>query len=164
MEPSRGKTCSQALLSCGNEDLGEKFLLKPKTGSTLQTERLPRSSVLDRLQTFLPQISKANEELEQQKEMAPPGHFDIECVDQAQKIIEMDIALVELSSSNEEADNEVIWEDSEEDSDLDDYVPEVTEENLKIPGSGVGKKVAGIQVLDNPEKVDISAPATCGKK
>lgn len=75
-----------------------------------------------------------------------------------------DIALVELSSSNEEADNEVIWEDSEEDSDLDDYVPEVTEENLKIPGSGVGKKAAGIQVLDNLEKVDISAPATCGKK
>lgn len=46
-------------------------------------------SVLDRLQNFLPQMAKANQKLKAQMEEAPAGHFDIERVDEAQRVIEM---------------------------------------------------------------------------
>lgn len=45
--------------------------------------------VLDRLQCFLPQMALANETLKQQMENLPTGHFDIESVEEAEKVIEM---------------------------------------------------------------------------
>lgn len=45
--------------------------------------------VLERLQSFLPQMAEANEKLKQQIEEAPAGRFDIENVEEAQKVIEM---------------------------------------------------------------------------
>lgn len=45
--------------------------------------------MFDRLQSFLPQMAEANEKLKQQMEEAPAGYFDIECVEEAQKVIEM---------------------------------------------------------------------------
>ncbi len=45
--------------------------------------------VLDRLQSFLPQIAQANESLKEQMDEAPAGFFDIESVEDAEKIIEM---------------------------------------------------------------------------
>lgn len=45
--------------------------------------------VLDRLQNFIPQLAKANETLKQQIEDAPAGFFDIESVEDAEKVIEM---------------------------------------------------------------------------
>ncbi|XP_034382678.1 uncharacterized protein C12orf45 homolog [Cyclopterus lumpus] len=135
------KTSSQALLSCGNgEGLGEKLLLKPMAGRALQTERVPRSSVLERLQSFLPQMAEANEKLKQQMVDAPVGHFDIESVEGEESVIEMDVALVELSGSDAEDEEET--SDSEEESDSG----EVTEQNLVLPGDK-GKKKANIQVL-----------------
>ncbi|CAF89772.1 unnamed protein product [Tetraodon nigroviridis] len=101
MELSEKKKTSQALLGCGNgEGLTEKLLLKPRARSSLQTERVPRSSVLERLQNFLPQMAEANQKLKEQMEEAPAGRFDIERVDGAQRVIEMDVALVELSGSD----------------------------------------------------------------
>ncbi|GLD48031.1 uncharacterized protein AKAME5_000207800 [Lates japonicus] len=142
------KTSSQALLSCGNgAGLGEKLLLKPRAGRSLQTERVPRSSVLERLQSFLPQMAEANEKLKRQMEEAPAGHFDIESVEEAQRVIEMDVALVELNSSDNESEDEEESSDSEEESDSDDE-HEITEQNLKLPGDKAKKKKANIQVLD----------------
>lgn len=46
-------------------------------------------SVLERLQSFLPQMAEANEKLKQQMEKAPAGYFDIESVEEAQRVIEM---------------------------------------------------------------------------
>lgn len=46
-------------------------------------------SVLERLQSFLPQMAEANEKLRQQMEKAPDGYFDIERVEEAQRVIEM---------------------------------------------------------------------------
>lgn len=46
-------------------------------------------SVLDRLQSFLPQMAEANEKLKRQMEEAPAGRFDIESVDEAERVIEM---------------------------------------------------------------------------
>lgn len=34
-------------------------------------------------------MAEANEKLKQQMEEAPAGYFDIECVEEAQKVIEM---------------------------------------------------------------------------
>lgn len=45
--------------------------------------------VLDRLQVFLPQIAQANEKLKQEMESCPTGHFDIENVEDAGKVIQM---------------------------------------------------------------------------
>nr|XP_046234703.1 uncharacterized protein C12orf45 homolog [Scatophagus argus] len=148
MELNIKKTSSQALLSCGNGGgLSEKLLLKPKAGSSLQTERVPRSSVLDRLQSFLPQMAEANEKLKQQIEKAPAGCFDIENVEEAQRVIEMDVALVELSGSDSDSEDVEEASDSEEDSDSDEE-SEITEQSLKLPGDkGKKKKKANIQVV-----------------
>lgn len=50
---------------------------------------VPFASVLERLQNFLPQMAEANKKLEQQMEEAPAGHFDIESVEEAERVIEM---------------------------------------------------------------------------
>ncbi|KAF1372629.1 hypothetical protein PFLUV_G00267840 [Perca fluviatilis] len=146
MELNVKKTSSKALLSCGNgQGLSEKLLLKPKAGRPPQTERVPRSSVLERLQSFLPQMAAANEKLKQQMDEAPAGRFDIESVEGAEKVIEMDVALVELSGSDSDSEDgeETSEEDSGEESD-------VTEQNLKLPGDNGKRKKAFIQVLHPP--------------
>ncbi|XP_060932969.1 uncharacterized protein C12orf45 homolog [Limanda limanda] len=148
MELNAEKTTSRALLSCGGgAGLSETLLLKPKADRSLQTERVPRSSVLERLHSFLPRMAAANEKLKQQMEEAPAGHFDIECVEEAQRVIQMDVALVELSGSDSDSEDEEDLLNSEEESDSDD-AQEITEENLKLPGDKSKKKKAIIQVLD----------------
>uniref|UniRef100_A0A8C6P2P3 NOP protein chaperone 1 n=1 Tax=Nothobranchius furzeri TaxID=105023 RepID=A0A8C6P2P3_NOTFU len=102
MDQNAKKTTSRSLLSCGNEGaLSEKLLLKRKAGKSLKTERVPRSSMLERLQNFLPQMAEANMKLTQQMEKAPPGHFDIENVDKAEKVIEMVSTILFLLETSE---------------------------------------------------------------
>ncbi|XP_076023463.1 NOP protein chaperone 1 [Genypterus blacodes] len=149
MELDGKKTSSQVLLSCGGGgDLHAKLLLKPKAGAggSLQTERIPRSSVLDRLQNFLPQMAEANEKLKKHMEESPAGCYDIESVEGAERVIEMDVALVELSGSDSDSEDDQAASDSEEESDSD-ALNEVTEQNLKLPGDK-DKKKANIQVLE----------------
>ncbi|XP_033507903.1 NOP protein chaperone 1 [Epinephelus lanceolatus] len=151
MELNISKMSSQDLLSCGTgEGLNEKLLLKPKTGRSLQTERVPRSSVLERLQSFLPQMAVANEKLQQQMDEAPAGHFDIESVGEAEQVIEMDVALVELSVSDGDSEDMEETSDSEEESDSG-AENEITEQNLRLPGEKGKKKKANIQVLHQQE-------------
>ncbi|KAJ8373658.1 hypothetical protein SKAU_G00042380 [Synaphobranchus kaupii] len=132
-EHEQKKSTSQDLLSCGSgEGLHEKLLLKSKvskTGDSIQTTKVPRSSVLDRLQSFLPQMAQANQKLMEELESAPAGRFDIECVSEAEKVIEMDVALVELQDSD--TDEDTSSDSSSSDSDPDG---EVTEATLKLPG------------------------------
>ncbi|XP_073694715.1 NOP protein chaperone 1 [Garra rufa] len=148
------KTSSKDLLTCGNgKGIHEKLLLNSKSAS-LQTERVPRSGVLNRLQSFLPQIEQANDTLRQQMEEAPAGFFDIESVEDAEKVIEMDVALVELedSDSSEEDDSSPSTSSSsssssstEEDS-SDEEEQTVTTKTLKLPGDR--KRKANIQVIE----------------
>ncbi|KAI4881801.1 hypothetical protein NFI96_018251 [Prochilodus magdalenae] len=134
------KSTSRDLLLCGNgKGIHDQLLLKPKGAAALHTEKLPRSSVLDRLQSFLPQMALANETLKQQMESAPEGHFDIESVADTEKVIEMDVALVELEGSDSSEE-----EESSEDSSSDEETD--TAEKLKLPGSK--KRKANIQVLE----------------
>lgn len=144
MELNSKKTSSQDLLSFDNGGgLHDTLLVKPQAGQTLQTERVPRSSVLDRLHSFLPQMAQANEKLKQQMSESPHGHFDIECVEEADKVIEMDVALVELSDSDSDTEEQT---SPEETSDSEEETG-VTEENLRLPGDK-NKKKANIQVVD----------------
>ncbi|KAA0720653.1 hypothetical protein E1301_Tti011594 [Triplophysa tibetana] len=134
---------SKDLLTCGGgKGIHEKLLLTSKSGHA-QTKRMPRSNVLDRLQNFIPQLAQANETLKQQIEDAPSGFFDIESVDDAEKVIEMDVALVELEDSNEE-EEESSSSSSEEDSSEEE--DDVTAKKLKLPGEQ--KRKANIQELE----------------
>ncbi|XP_067110208.1 uncharacterized protein C12orf45 homolog [Osmerus mordax] len=142
------KSESQDLLSFANgRGLHDKLLLKSsKIGTTLQTERIPRSSVLDRLESFLPQMAQANNKLKRAMEQCPPGHFDIESVEESEKIIEMDVAVVELSGSDNDS------EDSSQTGESDsDEVSELTEESLKLPSNSQRNRKVNIQVLENLE-------------
>ncbi|XP_061570531.1 uncharacterized protein C12orf45 homolog [Cololabis saira] len=145
MELDTKKKTSQALLSCGSGGgLGEKLLLKPQAARSLQTERIPRSSVMDKLQNFLPQMAEANEKLKQQIEEGAAGYLDIENVEEAERVIEMDVALVELDGS----DGDEETSDPEEDSDSEDEDVGITEQNLKLPGEKSRRKDVRIQVLE----------------
>ncbi|XP_053364846.1 uncharacterized protein C12orf45 homolog [Clarias gariepinus] len=143
-ESNTPQKTSRDLLVCGNgQGIRDKLFLKSKgassSSSSLQTEKVQRSSVLDRLQCFLPQMALANEALRQQMENLPAGHFDIESVEEAEKVIEMDVALVELEgsdSSEEEESSEEESSDEETDS----------AETLKLPGNRKSK--ANIEVLE----------------
>lgn len=121
--------------------------------------------VLGRLQAFLPRMAEANQRLKEQMEAAPAGHFDIERVDEAGRVIEMvggdgggarpgganchgnalsprrrqDVALVELSGSESD------FGGGEEESSASE--DEEEEETLRLPGDKAKKQKANIQVV-----------------
>ncbi|XP_078091281.1 NOP protein chaperone 1 [Mustelus asterias] len=112
----------QLLISAGNS----RKSVPPQIG------KVPRSSVLDKLQNFLPQIAKANEELRRQMETSEPDRFDIENVaDCRGKVIEMNVSLFELNGSDESGEEELTSEDENSQSESELF-GEVTEANLKL--------------------------------
>uniref|UniRef100_A0A3B4AQL2 Uncharacterized protein n=1 Tax=Periophthalmus magnuspinnatus TaxID=409849 RepID=A0A3B4AQL2_9GOBI len=117
--------------------------LTPDTSSS-SSGGIPRRSqaILDRLQSFLPQMAAANQKLLREMESGSAEQFDIENVDDAPRVIEMDVALVELDGS--ECSSEEETENSGSNSDSEDET-QVTENNLKLPGHT--KRKADIQVL-----------------
>ncbi|MEE6480144.1 hypothetical protein FKM82_012476 [Ascaphus truei] len=148
--PGSGKT-SQELLSVGSPGgLYSKLLINShyndKKGASSPIVRIPRSSLLDRVQNFLPQMAHANESLSKEMENAPASAFDIENVDDVEEnIIEMNVALVELSSSDSSEDEAETSSDGSSDSDSD-LAEEVTEDNMRLKRN---VKKGKIQVLDN---------------
>ncbi|KAJ6659016.1 hypothetical protein lerEdw1_019653 [Lerista edwardsae] len=98
----------------------------------LTAQKLFHLSVLDRVQNFLPQMAEANDELRRGMESIPVTEFDIEHVDDSvENVIEMNVALVELSGSDTEEEDAI----SEDDSDCEDSseCDEVTVDNIKFP-------------------------------
>ncbi|OCT88773.1 uncharacterized protein C12orf45 homolog [Xenopus laevis] len=140
---------SQVLLNIGaTGGFYNKLLINPKyrnkQGAKSPIARIPRSSILDRVQNFLPQLAKANETLSTEIESSPAGTFDIENVDEKEEnIIEMNVALVELSSSDSSEDEEETSSDESSDSDLRE---EVTEDNMRLRKT---EKKGKIQVLED---------------
>ncbi|XP_063783838.1 NOP protein chaperone 1 isoform X2 [Pseudophryne corroboree] len=125
---------SGELLEVGSSaGLYSKLLLNSKQNnkntSCSPIVRMPRSSILDRVQNFLPQMAQANENLSREIESSPARAFDIENIEKEEKIIEMNIALVELSSSESSEDEEKTSSDESSDSDPDG---EVTEHNIRL--------------------------------
>ncbi|XP_028307030.1 NOP protein chaperone 1 [Gouania willdenowi] len=142
----KNQNTSQDLMTCGSgTGLSEKLLLKPKAASSLQTERVPRSNMLARLQTFLPQMAEANEKLRLQMEETPAEHFDIERVEEGQRVIEMDVGVFQLDGSDSDCEEDTSDSDSDEDVSV-----KITEQNLKLPGHKAKKKV-DIQVLEQQQ-------------
>uniref|UniRef100_A0A8C5PD93 Uncharacterized protein n=1 Tax=Leptobrachium leishanense TaxID=445787 RepID=A0A8C5PD93_9ANUR len=88
--------CSRELLGVGATPGGlyEKLLISKKqsgqSGAAPPIVRMPRSSILDRVQSFLPELAQANENLSKEIESSPAGTFDIENTEEEEKIIEMD--------------------------------------------------------------------------
>ncbi|XP_018409383.1 PREDICTED: uncharacterized protein C12orf45 homolog [Nanorana parkeri] len=151
MEEVEGQTVKQVrsgeLLEVGSsQGLYNKLLLNSKqnnkTALSSPIVRMPRSSILDRVQSFLPQMASANEKLSKDIETCPAGAYDIENVEDREKIIEMDVALVELSSSDSSEEEE---SSSDESSDSDPEDEAVTEHNIRLSQK---RKKAKIEVLN----------------
>uniref|UniRef100_G1NJU9 Uncharacterized protein n=1 Tax=Meleagris gallopavo TaxID=9103 RepID=G1NJU9_MELGA len=146
-----GPAASQELLAVGRRGgLEETLLISSKPGSkkatTLQTVRVPRSNVLDRVQSFLPQMAHANDELKRKMVTAPAHQFDIENLDSAtEKVIEMNVAVVELSDSDTDEENLTSEDDPESEDDC--ITDEVTIDNIKFP-KPKGEK-GKIEILDS---------------
>nr|XP_014436531.2 uncharacterized protein C12orf45 homolog [Pelodiscus sinensis] len=122
--------------------------LASKKVTSLETVRIPRSNILDRVQSFLPQMALANSELRREMATAPAHQFDIENLDNClENIIEMNVALVELSGSDTEDEEEIISEDSSESEEDNCAIDEVTIDTIKFPKQK-GEK-GKIEILDN---------------
>uniref|UniRef100_F7H2Y2 NOP protein chaperone 1 n=3 Tax=Macaca TaxID=9539 RepID=F7H2Y2_MACMU len=88
---------SKELLTAGSDGRGgiwDRLLInsqnKSRKTSSLQTVRIERSPLLDQVQTFLPQMARANEKLRKEMAAAPPGRFNIENIDGPHgKVIQM---------------------------------------------------------------------------
>ncbi|XP_072257281.1 NOP protein chaperone 1 [Pyxicephalus adspersus] len=144
---------SAELVDVGSsEGLYNKLLInskQKKNGLSSPIVRMPRSSILDRVQSFLPQMASANEKLSQEMKDCPAGTYDIENVEDQEKIIEMDVALVELNSSDSSEEEEESNSDESSDSDAQ----EVTEHNIKLSKK---KKKAKIEVLKGNSEMNQS--------
>uniref|UniRef100_F6UZJ9 Uncharacterized protein n=1 Tax=Monodelphis domestica TaxID=13616 RepID=F6UZJ9_MONDO len=143
------KAVSRELLRAGCASAGgfqDTLLIGSKGKSTgLQTVRVEPSSVLERVKNFLPHIEQANKKLREEIASGPPGLFSIENVDDSlEKIIEMDVAVVEMSSSDSE---DLSSGEGSESEDENSITGEVTTENIKLPKPG-GRK-GKIEVLDS---------------
>ncbi|XP_020837959.2 NOP protein chaperone 1 [Phascolarctos cinereus] len=141
-------TVSRELLHAGCAGAGglqDTLLISSKGKSPgLKTVRVERSSLLERVKNFLPHIEQANKKLREEMASGPPGLFNIENVDDCQeKIIEMDVAMVEVSSSDSE---DLSSGESSESEDENSVTGEVTVENIKLPNSG--QRRGKIEVLD----------------
>lgn len=117
-----------------------------KKATTLQTVKVPRSNVLDRVQSFLPQMAQANDELKRKMVTAPAHQFDIEHLDsETEEVIEMNVAVVELSDSD--TDEESLTSEDDSESEDDSVTDEVTVDNIKFPKQK-GQK-GKIEILDS---------------
>ncbi|XP_036617416.1 LOW QUALITY PROTEIN: uncharacterized protein C12orf45 homolog [Trichosurus vulpecula] len=139
---------SRELLRAGCAGAGgiqDTLLLSSKGKSPgLKTVRVERSSLLERVKDFLPHIEQANKKLRGEIASGPPGLFNIENVDGSlKKIIEMAVAVVEVSSSDPE---ELSSGESSDSDDENSVTGEVTVENIKLPTPG-GRR-GKIEVLD----------------
>ncbi|XP_073507658.1 NOP protein chaperone 1 [Phyllobates terribilis] len=139
VEPVRSKELLG--VGCSGGGLYDKLVInskqKKKTGSCPPTVRMPRSSILDRVQNFLPQMAQANEDLNRDIQTCSDGKFDIENIEQEENIIEMNLALVELNSS----DSSEGESDSSEESSASDSDGEVTEQNIRLRQKGKQGKI-----------------------
>ncbi|MBZ3882811.1 hypothetical protein SUZIE_169805 [Sciurus carolinensis] len=146
LRASPSSSCSSSTQSCSGVAVSSELLT---VGSDVR-------GVLDRVQTFLPQMARANEKLRKEMAVAPPGRFNIENIDGTLgKVIQMDVALFEMDhsdskemDSSEESSQESSEDSPESEDEGDSISSEVTIDNIKLPNSEGGK--GKIEVLDSP--------------
>ncbi|XP_075712764.1 NOP protein chaperone 1 isoform X2 [Rhinoderma darwinii] len=108
-----------------------------KSGSCPTITRMPRSSLLNRVQNFLPQMAQANDVLNREIQSCSDGKFDIENIEGEENIIEMNVALVELNSSDSSEEES----DSSDGSSDSDSEGEVTTQNIRLREKGKKGKI-----------------------
>lgn len=156
--PDQGATAvcrtSKELLCVGGGDIQNKLLINSKLvkkNASSAIVAIPRSSLLGRVQDFLPKMAQANEKLQNEMATAPVNHFDIENVDASADIIEMNVAVVELSGSEDsDAEEESSSEETGSESEDDWTTGEVTVDNIKLPKTRERK--GKIEILDSKNK------------
>ncbi|KXJ20053.1 uncharacterized protein C12orf45 homolog [Exaiptasia diaphana] len=119
--------------------LRSKLMLSEQTRKSKgppKTFKVGKSSVLDRVQTFLPLMAEADQKLKEDLQSLPSGSLNIENVKEDQEHVEMSLALVENDYDDSEPSSESSC--SEEESDSEDIKTEyidngkVTEDNLVL--------------------------------
>eukprot|EP00123_Amoebidium_parasiticum_P020442 comp5003_c0_seq1/m.1101 comp5003_c0_seq1/g.1101 ORF comp5003_c0_seq1/g.1101 comp5003_c0_seq1/m.1101 type:complete len:140 (-) comp5003_c0_seq1:213-632(-) len=93
-----GEPLTTLLIGKNKKDALERPMQPPKI------TRLPQSSVLERVSAFLPQMAQANQQLEKEIALQPPGTFDIEVVDQEKPHVEMALSLGVFNSDDSDED------------------------------------------------------------
>lgn len=140
MEESKKDLKSVPLTIKPNNNLHKKLLVtsKPtiKVNSGKQKQniyRIQHSSVLDQVKNFLPQLISSNEELLSMDE-SEKEKYDIENIDQCEKVIEMNISVVDNDS--------LLSDDSNTDSDKSDE-----EINLNNNSNNLKGKITTISLV-----------------
>lgn len=167
---SRVLSHSKELLNVGNKPPALDTLLVTRPRS--KPERLPPSSVLSRVKSFLPQLEESNRVLQERLASEPAENLDIEhLVDYDGPVIEMNIGIRELEGSSSDSEPSSSSEE-EDDSSSDDegklasgLLDEVSADNIKLPHPGTGggkrKRKPVIEELPvNKEDVDMEESST----
>ncbi|XP_071816216.1 uncharacterized protein [Apostichopus japonicus] len=140
-------------------NVGKKFT-DPLLVTREKPTRLPPPAALSRAKFFLPQLQKANEDLEAIINSGKNDDVDIEKISQDGQFIEMNLTLLNDNSDDDDEDDEkeesaahANFSPSESDSDIS--IGEVTEDNIKLPNQGQRKKPVILEM--KPEIKDCSA-------
>ncbi|XP_060699274.1 uncharacterized protein C12orf45 homolog [Hemiscyllium ocellatum] len=145
--PNRSK---ELLRTESGPGFGQSLVVDParsRRSTPPQIVRVERSSLVDRVQSFLPKMANANQELLKQMEISKPGQFDIENIDDcSDNIIEMNVSLFEMNGCDESGEETLTSEDEDSQCENDSQCGEVTEANLKLHRSQKQKKCR-IEVL-----------------
>ncbi|XP_067684120.1 NOP protein chaperone 1-like [Haliotis asinina] len=128
-----------------------------------QTFRVPPSSVLSQVKSFLPQLESSNLALAHRLEAGESSKVNIESVDPGSgPVIEMNLGLVEIDSDSDSDDSGISDSESESGSDsvivLDDScMGPVTESNIRLSKPKDSKsKGAIIEVLSSSDEASSS--------
>merc|ERR1719187_2300773 len=140
-EDSERAASSQELLKIKTDKSKKEFIkgLINKTpdskmpASRLQTFKVERSSLFDKLNSFLPEFEKSNSSL-----LALPNDelekHKLENTDGDEKVVEMNLLMGEMADSGSE--------DSEDE-------PEVTADSIKLPNTTIPPKRPMVEVVEN---------------
>ena len=155
------KSSSADLLTVGERPTGvelESLLLLKKKGAPpppagheqRATYRVPTSSLLDRVRTFLPRMRESETALQQRVAIDGADSICIEADDSERPHIELNLGLCELDSGSESDSDS---DSSEAESDAEESaapVGPVTAANLRLPGGGGGETRPLVTELGQP--------------
>ncbi|XP_038068873.1 uncharacterized protein LOC119738190 [Patiria miniata] len=129
------QTHSKDLLDVGKAGHDDPLLIRKK-----KPYRMPPSSVLGQVKSFLPKMQEANSQLEERLKTAAPEDLDIENItDCENEVIEMNLAVfAEDDNSSSDDDDNDDYDSDIQDGSSDEALPscgEVTAANIKLPNN-----------------------------
>ncbi|XP_071810091.1 NOP protein chaperone 1-like [Asterias amurensis] len=147
-EPKLDQSFSTDLLDVGKAKNDPLLITKKKP------YRMPPSSVLSQVKSFLPMMQEANSKLEERLRTTPAEDLDIENIqDCEQEIIEMNLSVFAQDDSSSEDDGSLLDDTSDEDEDNVAF-GEVTAANIRLPSQTGTPKRTMIQDLSVDDEVE----------